>query len=836
MDAVIQDLRGALRQLRRSPGFAGAAVATLALGIGASTAVFSAGHAVLLRPAPYAEPDQLALLWHRAEATGSSRLRISAPDVAEFRSRSRVFESFAFVAAPRDALLGDPEGPADGARAHVRIGRASPDLFSVLGVRAVVGRTFLPGESLLPPAALAEAAPPPPPGLLLLSHGLWRERFGADSGAVGRTVRIDGAPMRIVGVLPPDFELLLPAEAGIPPKADAWTPLRIPLSRFRRTEGLRDQDSDNTGAVIGRLRAGVGLARAREEMDRIAAGQREEVPFYREAGMAIDVVPMQEDAVSRARPALLALAAAVGLVLLIACLNVASLLLARAAGREGELAVRHALGADRWRLARQLLTEAGLLALLGAAAGLLLATWAMDLLPALAPEGLPRLDDVTLDGTALAYALGSALAATLLAGGVPALLAARAAGRRALRSRDPAASRPVLRRLLVVSQVALCLALLAGTGLLLRSFSGLQRVDPGFRPDGLLTFRVTLPPGSVGGPAERAALMDRLVERVARVPGVESAGLVGGLPLSGEVWRQPYGEEGRPLEAWGGHEADFRVVTSDYFRAMGTRLLAGRFFSAEEDLVEERRVAIVDRRLAERMAHGGGAIGRRLVFPLDGDPVSAEIVGVVETVRHAGLERPGRETIYVPYRQEASREVTVAVRTGASAATGVLNAVRGAAERLASGEGFPVFDFRPMEAYVARALAPNRFALAVFAGLGLVALLLATVGLYGLLSGAVASRAREIGVRMALGAEARDVLRHFLGRGLGLVAAGLALGLLIALASSRMLTALLFEVSPADPLTHLAVAALLAAVAAAAIWVPARRASRLDPAAALRED
>ncbi len=838
MDPLIQDLRGALRQLRRSPGFAAAVVLTLALGIGANTAAFSAVHAVLLRPPPYADPDRLVLLWHRADATGSNRLRISASDVAQYRERSRSFDGFAFVASPRDALLGLERAVASRRNppSHVRLGRVSPNLFSVLGAKTAVGRTFLPGESVLPSAALEDSAPPPPPGVVVLSHGLWRERFGADPNVVGRAVRIDGTPMRVVGVLRPDFELLLPHEAGIPPEADAWTPLRVPLARFRRVERLRDQDSDNTGAVIGRLRPGITLGRARAEMTRIAAGQREEVAFYRDAEIGIDVVPMQEDAVARARPALLALTVAVTFVLLIACLNVANLLLARATGREGELAVRHALGADRGRLARQLLTEAGVLGALGAGAGLLLATWALGLLPALAPAGVPRLEGVALDGAVFAFTLGVALAATLLAGGFPALLASRRAGRAALRARDPGAARPVLRRALVVSQVALCLALLTGTGLLLRSFAGLQRVDPGFRSEGLITFRVTLPPGSVGGPAERAELLDRLLERVRGVPGVEHAGLVGGLPLAGEVWTQPYGIGGRPPDVWGGDEADFRVITSDYFRAMGTRLLAGRFFTEEEDVVEEGRVVIVDRSLAERIAPDGSAVGRRLSFPLDGDPVSAEVVGVVEPVRHATLRRTGRETLYVPYRQEASRDVTVAVRTSASRERTQLASVRNAAEEVAAGEGLPIFHVRPMAAYVARALAPNRFALVTFTLLGIVALLLAVVGLYGVIAEAVASRTREIGVRMALGAAAGDVRRHFLARGLGLVAAGVGGGLLLALASARVLTGLLFDVSPTDPATYLAVAALLAATATAATWIPAHRASRLDPATALREE
>lgn len=831
----MQELRYAFRKLRREPGFAAVAVLTLALGIGAATAAFSAVDAVLLRPPPYTEPDRLVLLWHRSGATGSGRLRISAPDVAEFREQSTLFRDFAFVASPRDALLGAPAASPGPAPVHARLGRVSPNLFSVLGVTAAVGRMFRPGESVLPPEALADSAPPPPPGVVVLSHRLWRQRFGADPEVVGRTVRVDGAAMRVVGVLESDFELLLPGEAGVPPAADAWTPLRFPLSRFRRAERLRDQDSDNTGAVIGRLRRGVTLARAREEMARVAAGQRREVAFYDAAEMGIAVVPMLGDAVARARPALLALGGAVVLVLLIACMNVSNLLLARAAGREGELAIRRALGAGRGRLARQLLTEAGVLGALGAAAGLAVAYWCVELFDVVAPAGVPRLESAAVDAPVLAFALGTAVAATLLAGGLPSLLAARFARRGALRVRNARARRPSLRRALVVSQVALCLSLLAGTGLLFRSFAGLQRVDPGFRPEGLLTFRATLPPGSVGGPAARAELMDRLLARVRAVPGVRSAGLVGGLPLGGGVWTQPYGVGERPLAGGGtGDEANFRVITSDYFRAMGTRLLAGRSFTAEENLVEARRVVIVDATLARSIAAGGDAVGRELVFPLDGDPVRAEVVGVVEPVRHADLRHPGRETLYVPYRQEASRDVTVAVRVLEGGEGAMLAVIRRAAGEFAAAGAFPVYDFRPMSAYVERTLAPDRFALSAFAALGLSALFLAALGLYGLLAEGVARRTREIGVRKALGASDRGITRRFLRQGLLLVAVGLASGWVLSLAMARVTSGLLYGVSPADPLTHLTCAAVLSAAGAAACLVPAIRASRVDPAVALR--
>lgn len=836
MGGLIRDLLYALRQLRRSPVFAVTAVLTLALGIGANTAVFSAVDAVLLRPPSYDDPERLVLLWHRSDATGTSRLRVSAPDVVDYRERSTLFSGFAFVASPRDALLGSSGAATAGAREHVRVGRVSPDLFSVLGVGTVAGRVFRPEESVLPPAALADTAPPPPPGVAMLSHRLWRDRFGGDPGVVGRTVQLDQTRMRVVGVLEPDFELLLPPGAGIEADADLWTPLRVPLFHLRRAEGFQDQDSDNTGAVIGRLRSGATLQQARAEMDRIAEAQRSEVGFYERARIGIDVVPMQSDAVARARPAIVALGAAVVLVLLIACLNVSNLLLARTVGREGELTVRHTLGAGRRRLARQLLTEAGLLAVLGAVAGLGLALWLLELVPLVASAGLPRLERAAVDGRALGFTAAVGLMATLLAGGAPALLVARKAGRAMLHVRGTAGTRRFLQSGLVVVQVALCLALLAGAGLLLRSFAGLYRVDPGFRPDGLVTFRATLPPGAVGGPAARAELMDRLLDRVRAVPGVGRAGLVGGLPLGGEVWRQPYGPPDQPPATWRGEPANFRVVTSEYFAAMGIPLLAGRSFTRREDVVEEGRVVVVDRALARRIAPEGNPVGRRIGFPLDGDPVRAEIVGVVETVRHADLREPGRETLYVPYRQEASRTVTVAVRVDEGSEEGTLPAIRRAVDPFARAEALPVYDFRPMSAYVGRALAPNRFALSAFTGLGLTALFLAALGLYGLMAEGVGRRTREIGVRMALGASERAIVRRFLIRGLALVGIGLAAGWVLSLALGRLTSDLLYAVAPGDPLTRLVSASVLLAAATAAILVPAVRAGRIEPAIALRAE
>lgn len=833
---MIQDLRYAIRSLRNSRGFAAVAILTLGLGIGANTALFTVVNAVLIRPPPYEEADGLVVLWHRMLGLGAERARISGPDVVEYRESAQGFQDFAFANGAIDVVL-ETRDQAE-ARRHARIGVVTPNFFSVLGVHAHLGRTFEPGEAVFPPEALDDSTFTAPPSVLLLSYGFWQRRFGADVDVVGRSVRVGGAPMTVVGILPRDFELLLPPDVGLAGDIDAWTPLRLPLVSFRRVEGLRDQDSDNTGAVIGRIATGTTLEGARAEMARIAARQRERIPYYRDADMRIEVATMHEDAVRHARPALLALMGAVGFVLLIACINVANLLLARGTARQSEMAVRAALGAGRMRLARQLLAESGTLALLGAGLGTLIAFWGVDLLLALGPADLPRASEIRVDRWVLGFTALTAIAAAILFGSVPALTLSSDADR-ALRRSGPRAGggrQARLRKGLVVAEVALSLALLAGAGLMLRSFARLQRVDPGFDPRGLMTFAVTLP-GSIGpgSPGERARVMAEFEARLRTIPGVETTGVVGGLPLGGVVWTQPWGVAGSGESEWSGNEANFRVITSGYFDAMGTRLLAGRAFTATEDVSEDARVVIVDQKLARRLAGNGAAVGRRIGFPLDGRPVWATIVGVVEDVRFSSLRRAGRETLYVPYRQEASRTVTVAVRARRSP-TELIEPIRRAAEDLEAGVPIPLYDFRPMEEYVGRALAPTRFALALFTLLATLALVLAAVGLFGVVSYLVTQRTREFGIRLALGATADSVLRQVVLGGLRMAAIGIGGGVLLAAATSRAVASLLFEIAPMDAPTYAIVALVLIAVAALACWIPARRAASVEPAVALRHE
>jgi putative ABC transport system permease protein len=829
---MLADLRFALRQLAKRPGFTATAVLTLGLGIGATTSVFSVVEAVLLRALPYASPERLVLVWQRIAASAGERMRVPAPDVVDYRERAQSFTDFAFMNRVLDVALGS-EGNAE----HARVGVVTGNLFSVLGVNAELGRVFTAGEGVLPPNAFDDTTFSAPPRMLLLGHRFWSSRFGGDSSVVGRTVQVNNQPMIVVGVLPARFELLTPPHAGITANVDAWMPLRTDLRFFQRDEGeWRDQDSDNTGMVIGRLRAGATLDRARAEMDAVAAGQRAEIPFYREAGMRLDVVPMHADVVGHARLGLLVLFGIVGTVLLVACLNVANLLLTQATGRRREMALRAALGASRRQLARQTFVESGLLAVGGVALGLLLANWGIDLLLVMAPRGIPGLDAVTINGTVLLFAVLISLVAVGIFATTPALKLASSEATESLRGHGSATGgrqQAKLRRGLVVSQVALSLVLLIASGLLLQSFMRLQRVRPGFEPAGVLTFNVSLPSRGDFGPGPRAELMRTALDRIEALPGVQGAGLIGGLPLGDVVWAQPFGLPGQSFDEWGGNEANFRVITSDYFRAMGTRLLAGRAFTSEEDVVEDERVVIVDEALARRVDAGGKAVGSIIGFPLDGRPTWARIVGVVQNVRHEALTGDARPTLYVPYRQEASLTVAIAVRTGGEPLQ-LVPQITAAFDEVSAGLPIPVYGFRGLARYVEDALAPARFtatAVGVFAGL---ALALALVGLYGLMSYGVSQRAREIGVRMAVGARPGRVLSEIIGSGLRLVVIGLGIGLGLAAVTMQGISRLLFEVPAFHPVSYLGIAVLLLTIAGLACYVPARRAARIDPMEVLR--
>ncbi len=819
MSELLQDLRYGARRLARSPGFTAVAALTLALGIGANTAIFSVVDAVLLRPLPYGDPERLVLVWDRMERSAIERAPVSAPDLADFREQTRRFAGFAATNNVNEVALtgdGDPE--------QIQVAGVTANFFDVLGVAPRLGRGFEAADDVPFPPPNADGAPVEiPPTAMILTDAYWRRRFGGDPGVIGRAVRLAGQPMTVVGVLPPGWELLMPPDAGMPTDVDAYSPLRIDLAAGPRdNQWLR---------VIARLAPGVTLAEAQAEMDAVAARHREISPFHRDMGIAVELRPMHRDVVGHVRPALLALLGAVGFVLLIACANVANLLLARSALRRREMAVRASLGAGRGRLFRQVLVEGVLLAVPAAAAGLALAAIGVELLVALRPPDLPRLGTIGLDPRVLSFTLAAAVAAALLAGLAPALTASFERPGAALAARGgDGGGRLRLRGALVVAEVALSLVLLIGAGLMLRTFFELARVRPGFDPEGVLTYKLSLPFPEYPAPEDRTRFFRRMEDQVAAEPGVEAVGSVFPMPLGGRFWTGPYGHAGDPEETWTEQEADFRVITPGYFDAMGIAVLSGRALTAA-DVEEEREVAVIDVGLARKLWGAIPPVGERIGLDLFGEKLRLDVVGVVEPVRHAGLTEPPNETLYLPHHLFPWTPMTVAVRTAADPEA-LVDPVRAGVRRLDAG--LPVYAVRPLSGYFREALAATRFTMvlaAVFAG---VALALAAIGLGGVLAYAVRRRRHEIGVRVALGARPADVVRLIVGRGLALAGLGIAAGLAGAVAISRWLSGLLYQVTATDFATYATVAGLLAAVALGASWWPARRAARIDPATALR--
>ena len=822
MEAFVQDLRYAARKLAASPGFTAVAVVTLALAIGASTAVFSVVNGVLLAPLPYAQPDRLVLLWNRMTASSFERAPVSAPDVAEYRERARRFSGIAATNNVQEGTLtggGPPE--------QIKIGGVTANFFEVLGADPLHGRTFRPEDEAppAPPPADPQAAPPPPsPTAMVLAHGFWQRRFGGDPAIVGQTVSINGFPSLVVGVMRPDFRLLMPADAGMPTDIDAWQPLRFDLAT-----GARDQQFLR---VVARLAPGTTLAAAQQEMDSIAERHRAEHPFHENMGIHVVVRPMAADVVEGVRPVLLALLGAVGFVLLIACFNVANLMLARSAVRGRETAVRAALGAGRWRIARQVLAEGVVLAVAGGLAGVGLAWAGLRALLALRPPDLPRVDEVGLDPAVLAFSCAVTLAAALLSSLLPALELSGTRPYQALKEGGAGASRRLrLRGALVVAEVALSLVLLVGAGLMMRSFLELQRVRPGFEPEGAVAYNLSLPFATYGTPDDRVGFFQRMEREVEALPAVEAAGAVFPMPLGGRFWTGPYGQPGESPEEWSKNEGNFRVATPGFFEAMGARLVAGRTLETA-DLEQRRNVAVVDTRMAARAFGDRPAVGERLGVDLFGNPLELEVVGVVEHMRHESLAEDDRETVYFPHHLFPFTPLTVVARASGGDPTALVPAIRREIERL--DPELPIYGVRPLTAYVAEAMAQTRFATVLIAVFAAVAVVLAAVGLFGVVAYAVRQRTREIGIRVALGAEKASILRLVVGRGLGLVGAGVVLGLIAAFALTRTLASLLYGVGPRDPATFAAIPLLLAVIALAASWLPARRAAALDPMRTLR--
>ncbi len=806
----MQDLRYAVRMLVNKPGFTAVAVATLALGIGANTAIFSVVHGVLLRPLPFPEPDRLVLVWETDRHNDTRREAASVPDYFDWREQAQAFEELAGFQSRAFNLTDGVHEPE-----RVTVGAVTHTLFPLLRVPAAAGRTFLPEEDQPGAAPVA-----------LLSHGLWQRRFGGDPDVVGSTLSLDARDHTVVGIMPPHFDFPGEAELWIPA---VWT-----------TEWSRELRGVHNLLALGRLEAGIPLARAQEEMDAVAARLEAEYPEDN-AHRGVFLEPLHEAVVGDVRPALLVLLGAVALVLLIACVNVANLLLARATSRAREIALRASLGASRLRLVRQLLTESLLLAVVGGGAGLLLAFWGLEALLALTPD-LPRTAGIDVEPVVLAFTLGLSLATGLIFGLIPALQATRTDLMDALKAGPEGAwgsgRRRGLRHGLVIGELALAVVLVVGAGLLMRSFWRLLQVAPGFEPRHALTLDVKLPESRYPPPPradyprwpEAAAFYDQVLARIAALPGVRAVGAGLNHPLKAG-WTTRMTVDDRPTRP--GEELDevrLRPVTPDYFRAAGVPLLAGRFLEPG-DGQEAPAVVLINQALARRYFPDENPVGRALSFW----GRSRRIVGVVQDVKFDGLGRDTAPAMYPPLAQIPMSEFSLVVRTAGdplSLAPALTAAIWSVDRDLA------VFNLRSLEQVLASSLArprSNMLLLAIFAA---VALLLAAVGVYGVMSYGVSERSREIGIRLALGAGREQVLRWIVGQGLALTAGALGLGLAVALALTqilpRLLSDLLFGVAATDLPTFAATALVLAGVALLACYLPARRAARLDPLATLR--
>jgi putative ABC transport system permease protein len=811
LETLWQDLRYGARMLLKNPGFTLITLLTLALGIGANTAIFSVVNGVLLSALPYKEPERLVMAWADRPITQAQTGQADAPvamaDFVDWRDQNQVFEQMAAMFARRINLTGRGQPEAVG------VLRTSASLFPLLGTRFAAGRAFLPEED----RAGADR-------VVVISHALWQRRYAADPNLFGQKITLNDEAYTVIGVTAPDFQFPRKGEVpGIARTVDLYLPLAFTPEEMNNRMGsfLR---------VIARLKPGVSLGQASSEMNAIARRLTEQYP-QTNTDKGVRLALLHQQVVGKVRTALLILLGAVGFVLLIACANVANLLLARAAGRQKEMALRAALGASRGRVMRQLLTESLLLALAGGAAGLLLAWWGVKLLLAIALDSLPRVYDIRLDIRVAGFTLLVSLATGIVFGLLPALQASKLDLGVMLKEggRDAAGLlRRSLRGFLVVSEVALAFVLLIGAGLLMRSFARLMEVDPGLDPRGVLTMDVMLPPAKYSD-GRSAIFFQQTLERVRALPGVEAAATVFPLPMGDANGSTGFAIEGRPSPTEQAFNAGVRLISPDFFKTFRIPLLKGRLL-AESDDAKSQPVVVINESLARIYFANEDPLGKRII-PLNN--AACVIVGVVGDVKSVTLDNDARPEIYWPMAQSQSLFMSLAVRASGNPMQ-MVAAVRG--QVWAGDKNQPVTNIETMEGLMAKSVAPRRFNLLLLGVFALVGLALAGVGLYGVMSYTVTQRTREIGVRMAMGAQTGDMLRLVIGEGVKLALIGVLLGVGGALALTRLLTTLLFGVSATDPLTFIVIAAVLIIVALSAGWIPARRATKVDPMIALRCD
>jgi putative ABC transport system permease protein len=807
MHLIAQDLRYGARLLRKSPGFSALAVVALALGMGATTAIFSLVYAVLLKPLPFYAPERLLVIWEKNPAQNRYKLFVAPVNFLEWRKQSREMEGMAAFQDVRITLTGGPNGHLD--PEELKAQRVTADLFPLLGVQPVNGRIFLPGEDQ-----------PGHTNFVLLSYSLWQRRFAADPAIAGKAIRLRDQSYTVVGVLPPGLSVMAR-------DVDLWIPLGL---------SANDPSSSNRRflTAIARLRAGTPEDRARAEMETIGTRLERSFPALNQ-GWRPSLFGLQNELIGSARQALWVLLAAVGFLLLMACVNVANLLLSRGASRRKEIAVRMALGAGRGRIVTQLLSESIILALAGGFLGMLLTSAGVGLLARLGQASIPRLSEARVDFNLFLFALFASLATGILFGIAPAWQASGANLNQALaeggRGGTTGLSGRVLRNALVVLEVALAVLVLIGAGLLIRSFARLHSVDPGFQPSGLLTARIPMAGGRNATPERRAAFFQQVVERVSTLPGVQSAAGVNFLPLTGLGVGSGFAVDGRPAPSPERRPMGLlRSVTPGYFQTMKIPLVAGRLFT-ESDVKSAAPVILVNHTLARRFWPQGNPLGGRLV--VDTDSRTAEIVGVVGDLKPDRMEGEDWPTIYDPYAQAPVTFMNLVLRT-ARPPLSLASSVEREVHRLDPDQA--VAGVRPMDAVVDEAFAGARFNTVLLGTFAVIAFTLAAVGIYGVVAYDVTQRTHELGIRLALGAQPGDVLRLVVGQVAGLSAIGIGLGLAAATGLTRLMSTMLFGVKPTDFYTFAAISILLGAVALAAGYLPSRRAMALDPVTALRHE
>ena len=830
---ISRDLSFAARTLRKNPAFTLTAILTIALGIGASTAIFSVVNAVLLRPLPYKDPERLALIETDMRARKVLNFPIAPGNVPDLLERATAFEQIAAINAGPGNFVGE-----DGKPEQIITAGVTPNFFSTLGTRIAFGRNFQASDGIAPPPPpppiAGQPAPAPNPAnqlpqMAILSHGFWQRRFGGDSSVIGKTIQVFGGQATVVGVAPADLQMVFPTGTGLVGEPEIYTAFRIDFSTASRINVFL--------RVIGRLKPNASLGAAQAQLNILTADLQSRFPIMKTANSVWHAEPMAQDIVKDVRPAILMLMGAVMFVLLIACANVANLLLVRASARERELAVRSALGGTRRVLVGQMLAESIVLAAAGAALGLLLAKIGIDALLGIAPSNLPRIGEVSIDPVVLGFTAFAAFAAALVFGMLPALRASRPNLAQTLRAGTRSGGLNAggrLRQAVVVTEVALSFVLLIGSGLMVRSFIALTHIDPGYDTKGVLTF--TAFKGGLRTPEAREAYTSTMYERLAAIPGVTAVTSGNPLPLDGNDSNLRYGPPSAAGDPAQFQQATAHFVPPNYFDVMKARLLAGHAFTSAENTRNSTSIIIDDMMLAKLFPGQTpqSALGKQVLARITTPEAQLyEIVGVAAHERHLSLAVPGREAIFIPAAVGGLGRWAVRTNGDPSA---LIPAVKGVVSSIDAQ--VPLGDLKPMSDYVDLAMAPTRFAMVLIGVFGIVAAVLASIGLFGVLSTTVRQRTAEIGVRMAFGATSDNIFRLIVGQGLLLSTIGVGIGLAAALALTGAMerASMLVSIKPTDPATYASIAVLFIAIAMVACWIPARRAAGLDPNVALRDE